>query len=115
MEPTDRLLLEQLGDRLSAHRLNRNLTQADLAREAGISKSTVERLESGQSSQLSSLLRVLRVLDLLPGLEQLVPPLPPSPVEQWRHRRPRRQRASRKPPPRTAGEGWQWGDGGPEG
>ena len=115
MDLTDHLLLEQLGERLSAHRLNRNMTQAALAREAGVSKSTVERLESGQSSQLSSLLRILRVLELLPGLEQLVPPVPPSPVEQWRHRRPRRQRASRKPPPRTPSDGWQWGDADAEG
>jgi len=40
-------ILEELGGRLASVRLGRNLTQAALAEEAGVSKRTVERLESG--------------------------------------------------------------------
>ena len=107
---TDDAVLEQLGQRLSAHRLARNLTQARLAREAGVSKSTVERLEAGQSSQLSSLVRVLRALELLSGIDALVPELPASPVARWRNRGRERRRASRETPERSASPTWHWDD-----
>ena len=57
METTDRRVLADLGDRLAQHRLNRNLTQDQLAREAGVSKRTIVRLENGQSSQATNLVR----------------------------------------------------------
>ena len=50
---TDGGILEELGKRLRRERLDRNLTQAALAREAGISKPSVERLEAGRSVQLA--------------------------------------------------------------
>jgi len=57
--------LATLGHRLEQRRLARDLTQATLAREAGVSKSTIERLENGASVQLANLVRVLRALELL--------------------------------------------------
>ena len=44
---TDEAILRLLGARLSGTRLERNLTQATLAEQAGVSKRTVERLEGG--------------------------------------------------------------------
>jgi transcriptional regulator with XRE-family HTH domain len=38
---------EQLGDRLAAQRLNRNLTQRQLADDAGVALNTLRRLEAG--------------------------------------------------------------------
>lgn len=57
LETTDAAVLAELGDRLSRRRLQRNLTQAQLAREAGVSKRTVIRLERGESSQVTNLIR----------------------------------------------------------
>ena len=45
---SDQAILQELGARIANTRLERNLTQADLAKEAGVSKRTVERLESGE-------------------------------------------------------------------
>jgi len=70
---SDEAVLQELGRRLTRHRIDQQLTQSALAKEAGISKRTVERIEAGASAQVSSLVRVLRVLDLLPGLEALAP------------------------------------------
>lgn len=54
-----------IGGRLTRIRLERNLTQVQLAVEAGIAKSTVQRLEAGAvATQLSGLIRVCRVLGL---------------------------------------------------
>lgn len=110
VETTDAAILAELGDRLSRRRLQRNLTQAQLAREAGVSKRTVIRLERGESSQVTNLIRVVRALGLLGNLDALVPPPPTSPLEQLRSRAKERRRASpgvKKSAPPTK---WTWGD-----
>lgn len=108
---TDKELLAGIGASLERLRLDRNLTQADLAAQAGVSKSTVERLEAGGSSQLTNLVRILRALDLIESLSLLLPEAPASPVEQVRRRGKVRRRASsptrRQPAGRAA---FRWGD-----
>lgn len=92
------------------HRVGRNQTQAALAREAGVSKRTVERVEAGESAQLSSLVRLLRALGLLANLDALVPPPLPSPMEQLRRHGQERQRASKRGASEPAPATWSWGD-----
>jgi putative transcriptional regulator len=111
---TDAAILAELGDRLSRLRLQRNLTQAQLAREAGVSKRTLIRLESGESSQVTNLIRVVRALGLLGNLDAFVPPPLPSPIDQLRSRTKERRRASpgvKKSGPPTK---WTWGDESPK-
>jgi transcriptional regulator with XRE-family HTH domain len=79
-ELTDAAVLEEIGARLERRRIDANLTQAQLAEEAGISKRTVERIEAGQSTDFVMLLRVLRVLKLLEGLDLSIPDAPQSPL-----------------------------------
>lgn len=106
---SDDAVLNELGTRLERARLDVDMTQARLAEEAGVSKSTVERLEKGHSVQLSNLIRVLRVLGLLKNLDNLIPPAGPRPVELLRMQGRQRQRASgsRK---RSSETDWTWGD-----
>lgn len=108
---TDESVLKELGGRLADVRLARNLTQAALAEQAGVSKRTVERLESGAAAtQLSGFVRVCRTLGLLEGFESLVPEATASPMEQLRKQGRKRQRASgRKTVPAKPGK-WTWGD-----
>jgi transcriptional regulator with XRE-family HTH domain len=77
---TDAVVLREMGGRIKRARLDANLTQAQLAQQAGIAKRSVERLESGASSDSLALIRVLRVLKLLANLETLLPDTPQSPV-----------------------------------
>jgi putative transcriptional regulator len=84
---TDEAVLEQLGERLSRYRLDRNLTQAEVATEAGVHKNTVFRLEAGGSTQTKNLVRVLRALGLLDRLDAIVPEPVPSPTQATRSRR----------------------------
>lgn len=72
---SDEAILQEVGCRLLRRRLDLEQTQEELAKEAGVSKRTVERLEAGESTQMTSFLRILRALDLLTGLDQalLVP------------------------------------------
>jgi len=114
---TDPAVLAELGGRLARHRLQRNLTQAELAHEAGVSLSTVARLEAGESTQLTNLIRVVRALGLLGNFDVFVPPPAPSPIELLEMQGRQRRRAS----PRTrdgdaaTGEPWTWDEPGARG
>lgn len=108
---TDETLLKELGGRLAGVRLGKNLTQAALAEQAGVSKRTVERLEAGAvATQLSGFVRVCRVLGLLEGFENLVPEAVPGPMEQLKQKRRMRQRASGKKAVSIKPMEWKWGD-----
>jgi len=64
--PAIRRALRQTGSSLSAWRRLRGLTQAQLADRAGVSESTVYRLEHGDGGvTLENVLRILRSLGLL--------------------------------------------------
>jgi transcriptional regulator with XRE-family HTH domain len=110
-QATDEAILGELGGRLAKIRLDHNLTQAQLATQAGVSKRTVERLEAGTvGTQLSGLIRVCRVLDVIERFDLLVPEPVPSPVEQLRRAGRKRQRASAVKPAKPSAKKWQWGD-----
>jgi len=109
---SDEAVLRELGARLAAIRLAHNFTQAALAHEAGISKRTVERLESGEvAARLSGLVRVCRVLGLIDRLDAFVPVAGPGPVDQLKLAGRERKRASKprhSAPVKT--RRWTWGD-----
>lgn len=106
----DEAILRELGTRLARARLDRNLTQVQFAKEAGISKSTVQRLETGgAATQLSAFIRVCRALDLVDRLNLLVPEPVASPIEQLKLRGRTRQRASTKGPVQSPAKKWKWG------
>ncbi len=110
-QSTDEAVLAYLGERLARCRLNRNRTQSEVAAEAGVSKRTVERLETGHSAQLSSLIRVLRALGLLGNLDRLVPEPLPSPMQQLELQGRIRERASKpRAAPQAEDRKWTWGD-----
>jgi transcriptional regulator with XRE-family HTH domain len=94
--------LEALGSRLAAVRLKRNLTQTALAREAGVSRATIERVERGVGADLKLLVRVLRALELLEGFLAGIPADEPSPMALLRARGKKRQRARGENPTAAA-------------
>ena len=113
---TDERALALLGEQLSRYRLDRNLTQAEVATEAGVHKNTVFRLEAGGSTQTKNLVRVLRALGLLDRLDAIVPEPVPSPLKQLkaadRQRKRAVSKASRNPaaPRDIESTAWSWGD-----
>ncbi len=109
---TDEAVLEEIGGRLAQRRLDLQMTQAEVAEEAGLSKRTVERIEAGATAQLSSLIRVLRVLGLLQRLDDLVPAAGPRPMDLLKIQGKQRQRASAKRRPDRLTKEWTWDDDG---
>jgi len=109
---TDEAILTELGVRIARRRLELQLTQGNLAEQAGVAKRTVERIEAGASAQMSSLIRVFRVLELLPNLELLLPDVQPSPMDLLRQKGKVRQRASgqRQANRTKEPQPWSWDD-----
>jgi transcriptional regulator with XRE-family HTH domain len=114
---TNDAVLAELGRRLERHRLQRNLTQAELAHEAQIGRATLQRLEHGQSVQSISMIKVLRTLGLLAALDAAVPSSIELPIaelerEQRKVRKRARRRHQRRGEPGAEGRQWQWGEDG---
>lgn len=114
-QTTDDAVLAELGSRLARTRLERDWSQEELAREAGVGRATVERIEAGHGATLANTIRVLRTLGLLDALDRLVPEPLPSPIERLKLRGRQRRRASgartsRRPDSQPGATPWSWGD-----
>lgn len=111
LQLTDEAILEELGGRLARVRIDRNVTQEALAEQAGVSKRTVERLESGEvATQLSGFLRVCRALGLLERFELLLPEPVAGPMARLKQAGRRRQRATGKRTAARPAKKWTWGE-----
>lgn len=97
--------------RLSRIRLSRNITQKQLADEAGVSLRTIGRMENGEGVSLDTFIRALIALRVQHSLEILLPDPAVRPVERVSESGEERQRAR----PKVTSEGqeaWTWGDDG---
>lgn len=100
----------ELGSRIAQRRIDMGLTQAMAAKQAGICKRTLERIEAGGDSQFVTIIRLLRILGLYDHLDQLVPEPVPSPIEMLKHRKTLRKRATSRTRSTKKHESWKWGD-----
>lgn len=110
---SDVALIKLLGQRLMQLRLVKNLTQQQLAEQAGLGLRTVQRLEQGAvATQLSGFVRICRVLGLVEGFDLLVPETAPSPMAQLKLQGRKRQRASgdRQGKSKDKLAKWTWGE-----
>lgn len=77
---SDTTIIQALGAFIRHHRLQQNITQADLSEQANINRSTLSEFERGTRANMITFIQLLRALDLLHVLEvfsiqQLVSPL----------------------------------------
>lgn len=89
---SDKALSMHIGAFIKQHRMESNKTQDLLAKEAGISRSTLSLLERGETVTLATLIQVLRVLDVLNILEaftikETVSPLALAIIEKKKRKR----------------------------
>ena len=90
-------VMTEIGQRIAAIRLSRNLTQEDMAKKSGISLATVKRLESGASNiGLSPFLAVCVELALTVGFESLLPTVRSTPQDIFSGKQQRRRARHRK-------------------
>lgn len=105
-------IIKALCRRLEEIRLSRNVSQAGLAEEAGVSRSTMTRIADGKPISLDSFVRVMQALQLTGHLAALLPDPAVRPVDRVRFGVSQRRRARPKPDPESAGNRpkWTWGD-----
>lgn len=106
------VLLSDLGQQIEAYRISRNFKQAELAEIAGISRSTLARLEAGNGGTIDSLARIMRALDIEDRLLDIVPDAKLSPLDPRSDTGKARQRV-RKSSESMPDEDWSWGDEAP--
>ena len=92
-EKTPIAIAEELGERLKQARLNRDMTQLEVAERAGVSRKAVLNAEKG-IARLEILVAVMAVLDLTRQLDLFLPPQDVSPIQLARLKGKARQRAS---------------------
>jgi len=99
-----------LCKRLESIRLSRNITQEQLAEEAGVSTRTIGRLEKGQGVSMDTFIRVMMALNIQQNLEALMPDPNVRPIERVGMGAGERKRAR---PAKSLDESpsWSWGDG----
>ena len=79
-EMSDLDVIRRLGERLKTVRIRMDMTQEDLARQAGTNSLTVANLEKGKSVTVANLVRIMRALDMLENLEEAFPAPKISPI-----------------------------------
>ena len=83
----------EFGERLKQARLNRDMTQAEVAERAGVSRLAVLNAEKG-NARLKVLIAILSALELAGQLDLFLPEQEVSPVQLARLKGKARQRAS---------------------
>lgn len=86
-------LAEEIGERLKQARLNRDLTQSEVAVLAGVARKTVLNAEKGKV-QLEILIAIMMALDLTGHLDLFLPKQAISPLQLAKLQGKKRQRAS---------------------
>lgn len=77
---TDDEILREIGNRLGAYRLQKNVTQEEMAAATGLNQKTISHAESGKDPRLSTIIKILRMLGRLEALDAFLPKPGISPV-----------------------------------
>ena len=103
---SDKALAEFIGQFIRSKRMEQNITQAQLAKDAGISRSTLVLLEKGETASLGTLLQVLRMLNQLHVLAafEITPVI--SPLLLAKEEMKKRQRVRTKPSSKQPKTDW---------
>jgi putative transcriptional regulator len=93
---SDQNLLAELGNRLKSARINRNISQRELAMNAGITSRTVHNAEEGRPVSIKVWIAIMRALGVLDQLDNFLPIQQISPVMLSEAQGKQRKRASKK-------------------
>ncbi len=86
-------ILSEIGGRLRARRLERDLTVEFMSEQTGLNRKTILDAENGRDVRFSTLIKLLRVMNLLGALDAALPDTLPG-NEAFSSRGRLRQRAS---------------------
>ena len=93
---SDKAILSQLGAQLKQMRLNKNITQQQMSKIAGLSRSAISAMENDGNGSMISFVQMLRALEKLEILNNFITEAPVSPIQIAKLHGKQRQRASMK-------------------
>lgn len=95
---SDNAIVALIGAFIKHHRLEQNKTQQQLAKEAGINRSTLIEFENGMRANIITLIQLLRALNLLYVMEQFQITQQISPILLAEMEQVKRKRAGKTKP-----------------
>ena len=104
----DAAVVKTIGTFIKQKRLQMNKSQAFLAKEAGLNRSTIIKIENGESINLSSLVQILRVLNQLHTLVSFIVEDEISPIEYARLKESQRKKASKRKEVKNSEDEAKW-------
>ena len=102
---SDSAIEVEIGARLKALRLRRNVTQKALADATGLSVTAIKGIEAGGGT-LRTLIAVLRELRALDNLQHFIPEITVSPLQLARRKGVQRRRATGSRRKNDGDESW---------
>ena len=99
-------VLSEIGSRIRGLRIEKNMTQEELAKKSGISLATLNRIENGDDTKFSTIVRVMIQLGQGENFEHLIPRTMPDFKKLYLGEK-TRQRVRKKQPDTKL---WQWGE-----
>jgi putative transcriptional regulator len=103
-------ILNNLSTRIRLYRLNANLTQKEFSEKAKISRSTLQKLETGDGNiTLKALIQILCALEMENNFDLLVPEIPVSPLELAKRKGKQKKRVYHQKE-KSSKENWVWGE-----
>ncbi len=91
---SDPSILKEIGKKVKTFRLQKNLTQEEMAQKIGINRATIREMEKGRPSSLLTFIQILRVLGKLDLLSSITNIPTISPIQLAKLQSKIRQRAS---------------------
>lgn len=106
---SEKRIMQEFGKRIAKHRISLQKTQEELAKECGVSRGTIARMEKGESIKFDNLIRVMKVLKISANIDILVPNTNDNPEDLLKLGK-QRQRATAKRYRKTPNTDWKWGE-----
>ncbi len=91
---SDPAIVKEICSNIKQLRLNKNISQEELANHSGLNRVTISRLEAGRSATMLTVIQVLRALDKLEILKAFITEPEISPIQQLKQKENQRQKAS---------------------
>jgi len=100
----DPAIVRELGKHIKQMRINKNITQQQLAETTGLDRVTISRFENGRAATLLTFVQILRALDKLELLatfneEPEISPLKVAEIEESYRKRASSKKAGNPKPP----------------
>ena len=87
-------IMNQLGRQIKQMRLNKNITQTQMGRISGLSRSAISDFENKGMGSINSFVQILRTLEKLEILDHFITEAPISPIQFAKLHGKARKRAS---------------------